>query len=124
MKQALVIDDSRTMRRIITKIMAELNYDVVEAEDGQEALTALNAMERPAVALVDWNMPVMNGLEFIETVRSKREYDLLRVVMVTSEVAIPKMMQALKAGADEFLMKPFTATAIEEKLTLVGLVPD
>lgn len=121
MRQAIVVDDSRVMRRILTKILDDLGYEVAEAGDGQEALDQVGCLSDLSLALVDWNMPVMNGIDFVKALRSERDYDLVRVVMVTSEVAVTKMMQALNAGADEFVMKPFTRDVIEEKLALVGL---
>ncbi|MDA8391542.1 MAG: response regulator [Actinomycetota bacterium] len=121
MRQAIVVDDSRVMRRILCKILDELGYEVAEAGDGQEALDSLDRLSDLSLALVDWNMPIMNGIDFVKALRSERDYDLVRIVMVTSEVAVTKMMQALNAGADEFVMKPFTRDVIEEKLALVGL---
>ncbi|NLE70931.1 MAG: response regulator [Actinomycetales bacterium] len=120
--KALVIDDSRTMRRIIGGILRPLGFDVVEAENGQDALDALEAGLDAELACVDWNMPVMDGLGFISAVRRERRWRDLTLVMVTTESEQSQIVRALAAGAHEYVIKPFTPDAIRDKLQLLGLV--
>jgi two-component system chemotaxis response regulator CheY len=121
---ALVIDDSRAMRRIIGRILQELGYEVLEAGDGQQALDVLHACdETPAVALIDWNMPVMDGLQFVQAVRTLPEHKRMTLMMVTTESEHGQIVRALAAGAHEYLLKPFGADALLDKLSLLGLVP-
>jgi two-component system chemotaxis response regulator CheY len=118
---ALVIDDSRAMRSMLARIVRELGYEVVEAADGREALQKLRDGLRPRFALVDWNMPKMNGLEFVESVRQSAQHGDVALMMVTTEIESAQVMRALEAGADEYLMKPFTREALIEKLELIGV---
>ena len=122
MSKALVVDDSRTIRIIIRRILIELGYEVCEAANGIEALKVL-ATEKTAVKLVlaDWNMPEMNGLELVKSLRQNREFDSLKVLMVTTETEMGQMASALGAGADEYVMKPFTKDILMEKLELIGI---
>jgi two-component system chemotaxis response regulator CheY len=120
--RALVVDDSRAMRLILGRVLRERGYDVAEAGDGREALQVLGSGPLPDVILVDWNMPVMNGLELVQTVRADGAYAGVRVVMVTTESEATHVMQALEAGADEYLFKPFTPEAVAEKLGMLGLL--
>ncbi len=121
---ALVIDDSRAMRRIIGRILQELGYEVLEAGDGQQALDVLATCdEPPVVALIDWNMPVMDGLQFVQAVRTMPEYKRMTLMMVTTESEHGQIVRALAAGAHEYLLKPFGAEALLDKLSLLGLVP-
>ena len=121
---ALVIDDSRTVRIIIGNILRELGLEVVEAGNGREGLERLE--ENPAVelVLVDWNMPEMNGLDFIKAVRSRRAYDSLRIMMVTTETEQEQLLRALEAGANEYVMKPFTREILVAKLSLLDVFGD
>lgn len=121
--RALVIDDSRTMRRIVSRVLVGLGYEVVEAADGQQALDALAAGPLPDLACVDWNMPVMDGLTFVTTVRANRDWRDITLMMVTTESEHSQIVRALAAGAHEYLIKPFTPDALREKLDLLGLVP-
>ena len=91
-----------------------------EAGDGRQALDKLAAIEVPDLALVDWNMPEMNGLDLVRAVRAEPRYAPMRVMMVTTETEIAHVTQALESGADEYVMKPFTADAIRDKLALLG----
>jgi two-component system chemotaxis response regulator CheY len=117
----LVVDDSRTMRLILRRMLAELGQtDVQEAEHGLDALRKL-VEPLPDLALVDWNMPEMNGLEFLKAVREVRAYDSVKLMVVTSESSPRIVYDALKAGADEYAMKPITAAVIDDKLQLLGL---
>ena len=106
-KKALVIDDSRAMRTILSGILDELGYEVEGAEDGGQALLILNSGGPFDLALVDWNMPQMTGYDFVCEVREEPRFADLRLVMVTTENEISRMSEALEAGADEYIMKPF-----------------
>ena len=120
--QALVIDDSRAMRLILGDLLQQLGYETTEAGDGQQAITLLEGDDSiPSLALVDWNMPVMNGLEFIRAVRQKPCYSNMKLLVVTSEAEVGQMVEALTAGADEYLMKPFSSEALACKLEMMGL---
>jgi two-component system chemotaxis response regulator CheY len=122
MSQALVVDDSRAMRAILGKQLKQLGYEVVEAEHGEQALERLAACaSMPVLALVDWNMPRMNGLDFIKAVRSRRDFDAMRLMMVTTETELSQVQTALAAGANEYMMKPFTPDALLAKLATMGL---
>jgi two-component system chemotaxis response regulator CheY len=121
---ALVIDDSRAMRMILKRISISLGFEVREAGNGREALDLLEAEPLvPAVALVDWNMPVMNGLDFVTAVRKDTRLRTMSLVMVTTESEHSQIVRALAAGAHEYVIKPFTPDAIEEKLALLGVLP-
>lgn len=122
MDKALIIDDSRAIRRILGRTIRELGFEVCEAGDGREALKRLEEIPQPvALILVDWNMPEMNGLDFVIALRAKAEYDSSKVIMVTTETAADQMILALEAGADEYVMKPFTKDVILDKLRLLGI---
>lgn len=123
MSKAIVIDDSRSVRMILSKMLTDLGYQVSQAGDGKEALTLVEQMsDQLSLVLVDWNMPVMNGLEFIRRFRIKSRFWSVPVVMVTTETEIEQMTLALNAGANEYVMKPFTKEIIEDKLRLVGAI--
>ncbi len=121
--QALVVDDSRAMRAILSRLMEQLGFEVTQAGDGRQALDALKAGLRPQVALVDWNMPVMDGLTFIKTCRDSERFRDITLMMVTTESEQAQIVRALAAGAHEYVIKPFTEEVIAEKLALLGLVP-
>lgn len=117
----LIVDDSRFMRLILKRMLADMGHtEVMEAEHGGDALARMEE-STPELALVDWNMPVMNGLEFVQAIRELRKYDKVKVMMVTSESSPRLVYEALKAGADEYAMKPITCEVIEDKLQLLGL---
>ncbi len=122
MMNALIVDDSRPIRRIETEIMRELGFDTCEACHGKQALERLQSAPLPDVVLVDWNMPEMDGLEFIKAVRADARFSGLVILMVTTETETDQMLRALSAGADEYLMKPFQKEALIDKLRLVGVV--
>jgi two-component system chemotaxis response regulator CheY len=119
---ALVVDDSRAMRSILTRLLSGLGFDVAQAGDGAEAMQVLNAGTRPDVILVDWNMPVMDGLTLIKTVRGREDLRDISLMMVTTESEQGQIVRALAAGAHEYVIKPFTDEVIAEKLALLGLV--
>lgn len=117
---ALVVDDSRAIRMILAKTLRELGFEVSEAVDGADALAKLDAGLEAELLLVDWNMPTMSGIELIEALRTPPRSSTAKIVMVTTETEVPQVVRALTAGADEYVMKPFTAAAIQEKLQLLG----
>jgi two-component system chemotaxis response regulator CheY len=117
--RVLVIDDSRTVRIIIRQALAEAGLDVIEAANGREGLDQLRAHDDVELVLVDWNMPEMNGLEFVQAVRAQRSYDPVRIMMVTTETEQEQVVRALNAGANEYLMKPFTKEVLVAKLSLL-----
>jgi two-component system chemotaxis response regulator CheY len=122
--QAIIIDDSRAMRLILRRIIAKVGFDAVEAGDGQAALDRIAELpEPPQLALVDWNMPVMNGLEFVTTVRKDPRLRDMTLVMVTTESEQSQIVRALAAGAHEYVIKPFTEDSMIDKLALLGLTP-
>src|SRR4051794_41581257 len=124
--RALVIDDSRAMRTILSRILVGQGFTVTDAGNGQEALESLDALhaagDTPVLALVDWNMPVMDGLTFIKEVGKRPEYRNVTLMMVTTESEHSQIVRALAAGAHEYVIKPFTPDAITDKLALLGLV--
>ncbi|GAA4628852.1 response regulator [Cellulomonas oligotrophica] len=120
--RALVIDDSRTMRKIVSRTLTDLGFSTVEAEDGQAALDVLESGDVPDLACIDWNMPVMDGLTFVTNVRANPAWRGVTLMMVTTESEHNQIVRALAAGAHEYLIKPFTTDAIRDKLDLLGLV--
>jgi two-component system chemotaxis response regulator CheY len=121
--KALVVDDSRSMRAIISKQLRELGFTVEEAQSGQEALSKLHAGGPVDIVLLDWNMPEMDGCEVLSLIRSQPRYRTMRVMMVTTESEMSQVAVALEAGANEYLMKPFDRESLLEKLVLLGMDP-
>jgi two-component system chemotaxis response regulator CheY len=124
MSKALVVDDSKIIRVILGRILEELGYQVFEAGNGKEALKVMES-EKAAVNLVlaDWNMPEMNGLELLKQLRRDPGLASVKIIMVTTETELDHMVSALEAGANEYVMKPFTKDILREKLELVGILP-
>jgi two-component system chemotaxis response regulator CheY len=122
--QALVIDDSRAVRLLVGNILREQGFEVVVAGHGQEGLEKLQEHPEVSLILVDWNMPVMDGLEFIQEVRRRPSWDSVRIVMVTTETESEQVQRAMDAGANEYVMKPFTAEVLVAKLSLMGAFED
>lgn len=118
--KAIIVDDSRAMRTILRRALTQAGFDVVEAGDGREALEQLLESGPLDLALVDWNMPVMTGYELICEVRARRELDGMAIMMVTTETEIDQMQRALDAGANEYVMKPFSQDILREKLLMLG----
>jgi len=118
--RVLVIDDSRAMRMILKSALLELGHDVVEAGNGEEGLKLLSSGGPFSLALVDWNMPVLNGYEFVRAVRSTPANDSMKLMMVTTEVEMSQVTKALEAGANEYVMKPFTRDALKEKIEMLS----
>jgi two-component system chemotaxis response regulator CheY len=109
------------MRMILKQILKEIGFEVAEAGNGREALERLKQVDKTDLALVDWNMPEMNGFEFVCAVRAERTYDSLKLMMVTTESEMSQVVKALEAGANEYVMKPFTKDVIREKLAILGI---
>ena len=121
MKTCLVVDDSGVVRKVARRIVETLNFSVIEAEDGEKALEACkHAM--PEAVLLDWNMPVMDGLEFLVQLRRMPGGDTPKVVFCTTENGMDHIARALEAGADEYIMKPFDKDIVADKFREVGLV--
>jgi two-component system chemotaxis response regulator CheY len=124
MVKALVVDDSKAIRMILGRTLRELGYEVREAANGKDALAVMET-EKNTVSLVlaDWNMPEMNGLELLKRLRQEPALASLVVVMVTTETELEHMSSALEAGANEYVMKPFTKDILVQKLELAGIHP-
>jgi two-component system chemotaxis response regulator CheY len=124
MAKALVVDDSRAVRMILSRNLRELGFEVCEAGNGKEALDVMEAeSNRVSLVLADWNMPEMNGLDLLKRLRQNPQLSSLVIVMVTTETELDQMAAALEAGANEYVMKPFTKDILVEKLELVGIHP-
>ena len=119
--QALVVDDSRAMRTILGKIVTSLGFEVITAVHGKDALDQLTAGARPELMLLDWNMPEMNGYELLQHVRRDPAHATTKISMVTTETEMTQVQNALAAGANEYVMKPFTNDVVLDKLRLLGL---
>lgn len=123
MGTALVIDDSRAIRMILGRTLNRFGYEVCSAANGREALDLIGNHDMDlSVILVDWNMPEMNGLDFVKTLRADPRYGQVPLMMVTTETEIEQMYRALEAGANEYVMKPFTDEVIADKLRLLGVL--
>lgn len=122
--KSIVIDDSRTVRKMLCHYMGALQIDTVEAEDGCDALARLGEEDPSCIdfALVDWDMPRMTGIEFLKEIRSCEEYEHLKIMMVTSHNKPEDLMQAIELGANEFLMKPFDEEMLQDKLRILGML--
>ena len=121
MKTCLVVDDSRIIRKVARRILESLGFQVQEAGDGGEALAQCRAA-MPEAVLLDWNMPVMNGLEFLRALRQEPGGDAPVVVFCTTETELSRIVEAMDAGANEYIMKPFDGDILEAKFSEVGLV--
>lgn len=120
-KTCLIVDDSRMIRRVATRILKDMGFDVSEAANGQEALDACrNTM--PEAILLDWNMPVMDGFAFLKALRKEKGGDGPTVIFCTAERSVERITEALQFGANEYIMKPFDSDIIESKFQLAGLV--
>lgn len=120
MKTCLIVDDSRVIRKVSRHILETLGFAVDEAENGQDGLDHCDA-HMPDVVLLDWNMPVMTGIEFITQLRQRPDGQKPKVVFCTTENDVSHIRQAISAGADEYVMKPFDHETLQIKLQLVGL---
>ena len=121
MKSCLIVDDSKVVRMVARKILEGLNFDTLEAEDGQQALEACQ-LSMPDAVLLDWNMPVMSGIEFLRELRALEGVTQPVVVFCTTENDMAHIQEAIGAGANEYIMKPFDGDIIESKFAQVGLL--
>ncbi|MEE9379849.1 MAG: response regulator [Hyphomonadaceae bacterium] len=121
MKRCLIVDDSRVVRKVASRIVKDLSFEIVEACDGAEALNHCRE-QMPDAVLLDWNMPVMNGLDFLRALRREEGGKDPVVVFCSTENDPDHISEAVRSGADEFIMKPFDAEIIESKFAEVGLV--
>lgn len=121
MTTCLVVDDSRMIRRVASRILKDLKFETSEAENGQDAIDKCR-IEMPDAILLDWNMPVMDGLDFLKELRKDPEGKMPVVVFCTAERNVLKITEALDAGADEYIMKPFDSDIIESKFQQAGLI--
>ncbi len=121
MKSCLVVDDSRVIRKVARRILEDMRFDIEEAGDGLEALQACRRA-MPDAILLDWTMPVMTGIDFLKQLRNEPGGDKPVVVFCTTENDVDKISEAIKAGADEYLMKPFDSDILHSKFQEAGLV--
>ena len=121
MRSCLVVDDSKVIRKVARRILDELSFDTNEAVDGQDALDQCK-VNMPDVVLLDWNMPVMSGIDFLRNLRSLTGVNQPKVVFCTTENDMSHIRIAMEAGADEYIMKPFDREIIESKFSQVGLI--
>jgi two-component system chemotaxis response regulator CheY len=120
--KTLIVDDSVPIRKIMKKMLLEMRHEVLEAENGQDALRQLESHPDIGLLLTDWNMPVMTGIELLEAIREKgASFPKPVIVMVTTENEESKIARALVTGANEYIMKPFSKEILEEKLNLLGI---
>jgi two-component system chemotaxis response regulator CheY len=122
--RALLVDDSRTMRRIVAGMLEGLGYEVAEADNGEHGLEVLRGGPAPDLVCIDWNMPVMDGLGLVTAIRANPAWNTVTLMMMTSQVEHDQVLRALTAGAQEYLMKPFNAEALRAKLAQLGLLPE
>ena len=120
--KALVVDDAKVVRVTLGRIMKQIGYEVLEAADGAQAIEQMEANPDTAVVMLDWNMPVMNGYDFLVELRGRPEHGSdPKVIMVTTETGMGQMLKALAAGADEYIMKPFDKDMVVSKMEILGL---
>ncbi|MGB0719362.1 MAG: response regulator [Bdellovibrionales bacterium] len=120
--KCLVVDDSRVVRKVARRIVEDIGFECLEAEDGQKAYESCMNDGMPEAILLDWNMPVMSGIEFLEKLRDMENGQYPKVVFCTTENDMSYIQRALAAGANEYIMKPFDSEIIETKFTQVGLL--
>jgi two-component system chemotaxis response regulator CheY len=121
MKTCLIVDDSAVIRKVARRILEGLDFTISEAQDGAEALDAVKG-EMPDAVLLDWNMPVMDGYDFLRALRQLPNGKSPKVVFCTTENDIAHIARAMHAGADEYIMKPFDKDIVSNKFAQVGLV--
>jgi len=121
MKQCLVVDDSRVIRKVARRILEDMEFTCSEAEDGAKALDQCRT-DMPDAILLDWNMPIMNGIDFLKALRQEKDGDQPVVVFCTTENDMGHITAALRAGANEYIMKPFDSDILSAKFAEVGLV--
>jgi len=122
MKTILLVDDSRAVRLVGRRMMGTFGLEVLEAEDGKQALEVARANPELDAVLLDWNMPIMDGMEFLTALRAEEREKQPIVVMCTTENDMPRIVQAMDAGANEYIMKPFTEDIVRDKLEETGVL--
>jgi len=122
--RALIIEDSRAMRSILAEILGDVGFQVALAADAEEALEILEKDRDFELALVDWNLPAMSGLDLVIAIRERPTHGGIKLMMVTTETQLGRVREALEAGADEYIMKPFDREMLLEKLALLGIEVD
>jgi len=122
--RALTVDDSRVIRKLVAQTLAQLGFDVGEASNGEEALLDLLQNGAPDLVVLDWNMPTMGGLEFLTRMRKLDRFKGIKVIMLTARNEMVSVQMAMDAGANEYLMKPFSPELLEEKIRMVGVLAD
>jgi two-component system, chemotaxis family, chemotaxis protein CheY len=122
--RALVLDDSKTTRMILRRMFTNIGFAVSEAEDGAQGLKSIQEAGKPDFVTVDWDMPVMDGLAFVRAVRAEYPGETLPIIMIAVANDRDHVSTALKAGVNEYLMKPFTEEMVREKLELCGILQD
>ncbi len=121
MKSCLIVDDSRVVRKVASRIIRDLGFECKEAENGQKACEACE-QSMPDAIILDWNMPIMSGIEFLEKLRQTEKGDHPKVIFCTTENDLAHIQRAMQAGANEYIMKPFDSEIIETKFIQVGLI--
>ena len=121
MRSCLIVDDSKVIRKVARHILETMQFNVSEATDGQEALDHCSNAQ-PDVILLDWNMPIMSGMDFLRAYRSSNSMPTAKVIFCTTENGINHIQAAIAAGADEYVMKPFDRETLESKLQIVGCI--
>lgn len=121
MKSCLIVDDSKVIRKVARHILETMQFEVAEAADGKEALDHV-AQATPDVILLDWNMPIMSGMDFLRAYRSMNAVPSAKVIFCTTENGIGHIQAAIDAGADEYVMKPFDRETLESKLQILGCI--
>ena len=126
MPSCLVVDDSKVVRKLERRIMEDMGFSVFEADDGQKAVEYCAALKpgvasMPDLILLDWHMPVMNGLEFLKVLRAMPDGNIPKVIFCTTESEMSNIIQALELGANEYIMKPFDGEIVKGKLAQIGM---
>jgi len=119
--RALIVDDSRAIRAVLSRYMTDLGLSIAEAGEFDEAMAVMRASQDVAVVLLDWNLPGKSGLEVLRAIRANPEWSAIPVIMCTTETELAQVTLALEGGANEYVMKPFSRVTIMEKLGLCGL---
>ena len=123
-RRAVIVDDSRAMRTILSRIVGGLGFQTTAAADGREAFALLDEAAPPDLLVTDWNMPEVTGYELVRMVRARPAFATVKIVMVTTETELSQISAAMDAGADEYVMKPFTADIMLDKLRMLGLAEE
>jgi two-component system chemotaxis response regulator CheY len=121
-KTALLVDDAKLVRTISRRILEPLGFEVNEAEDGQKALNQVNSGGMPTLILLDWNMPNMDGITFLQELRKLPQGDTPIVIFCSTHNELPNIQRAIKSGANEYIMKPFDDAILKDKLVYLGLI--